>query len=459
MRQNFRPYEPDQLFLFPPSIDDWLAEDHVARFISHVVDELHARNRLEPIYRRYSVVGEGRAAYDPRMMLKVLFYAYCNGITSGRKIARHLQSDICFRYLSANQMPDYRTICQFRVRHAEDFEALFVEILALCRESGLMKLGRVALDGRRVPASANRRKNRTKTTIKAELRDIRDSVKEILKEAELVDQEEEELYEGKGGDELPAGMRNSKDRENRLQECLDRLEAKEREDQEEYERKVRAREERIATGGAACGNKPKPPKEKKNYTERSANPTDPDSRLMSIGGGSWIQAFNGQAAADCESQVIVGCLLTNEENDQHQLEPMLDAIERQAGARPPQALADSGYFNQKNLGLQDKNTELFLADKREYKRRNDNTPAPRGRIPKGTSALDLMRRKMKTKHARQIYKQRAPTIEGVFGQMWSRGLLRFNLRGLKKVSAEWTLMCLSHNLLKLFRSETASVHC
>lgn len=453
MGHNFLPYEPNQMLLLPPSLDEWVPADSLARFVSETVDELHRRGRLKSVFAKYRDDGWGRAAYDPRMMLKVLLYAYCHGLTSSRKIARALENDVCLRYLSGNQQPDFRTISDFRRKHLQNFQTLFAEVLELCTEAGLTKMGRVALDGRRVAANASRGKNRSEKALRRERDRLKRAVREILEEAERIDAEEDKLYKDRRGDELPKDLRSAEGRLKRIQECLDRLEGKEKERQQEYEQRLKEREEKEKSEGRKLrGQKPKPPKERPQRAP-AANPTDPDSRIMKLQGGNWIQAFNGQAMADCESQVIVAQGLTNEENDHHQLEPMLRAVVEQSGRRPGALLADAGYCNDANLRLEDEKTELFIAcsKARKQRRRPQEEGAPKGRIPNDATPLDLMKRKLRTKRGKRIYKSRSPSIEGVFGQMWTRGLTRFRLRGLKQVQDEWALWCTSHNLMKLFR--------
>jgi len=445
MSYNFRPYEQKQGLLLPHCLEDWVAEDSLPRFIDHVVEELRERGKLKAFYQRYRADGVGPPAFDPRMMLKILLYAYCMGVTSARRLAKLLESDIGYRYLSANQFPDFRTICEFRKRHLEEFEALFVEILGLCKEANLVKMGRVALDGRRIKGNATRRKNRTQAWLKKQ-------VKQILEEAARVDKEEDEKYgPNRRGDELPEGFRTKRDREKRIREALDRLEKKEEEEQAEYEAKLEERAKREEEAGRKLsGQKPRPPKERKK--EPQVNTTDADSRLLKTEQG-WIQGYNGQAVADCETQVIVAQSLTNAESDKRQLRPMLEACEAQAGERPAECLADAGYFSHENVALEDERTELFIAvgKDRDHARRVKKRRAPRGRIPKDATPRERMERKLLTRRGHEAYRQRASTIEPVFGQMVMRGLDGFRLRGLKKVAGEWALWCGTHNLLKLFR--------
>lgn len=445
MGRNFLPYEPNQTYLLPPSIDDWVPEKSLARFVSEVVDDLDRRGRLKGFYSGYREDGWGRAAYHPRMMVKVLVYSYCVGTTSSRRISRALEEDVSLRYLSANQQPDFRTVSDFRKDHLEALEGLFVEVLRLCEKAGLAKMGRVALDGRRVAGNAALEANRKREALEAE-------VKKILKEAGDTDEREDRQYgKDRRGDELPEGLGTKKDRLSRLREAAKRLEEEEKAARAEQAEKVKERrQEEKKTGKKKRGRKPKDPGEVANR-EAKANVTDPDSRILKTRKG-WVQGYNGQAAADCESQVIVAEAVTQEENDVKQLKPMLERCGKQAGRRPRETVADAGYWSEKNAGA--KATELFIATTKDWKQRKalrEKGP-PRGRIPEDATVRDRMERKLLTRRGRAAYRQRGPTIEAVFGQMTMRGLTRFVMRGIEKVRTEWSMWCMTHNILKLWRS-------
>lgn len=447
MAYNFRPYALDQMYLMPPSILDWVSEESLVRFVSDVIDSLESAGELAPFYSKYREDGWGSAPYHPRMMVKVLVYGYSVGVTSSRRIAQALENDIAFRYLSANQQPDFRTISDFRKDHLKALEGFFVEVLALCREAGLAKMGRVALDGRRVAANAALDENRTVEGIEAE-------VKRILEEAERVDAQEDQRYgEEHRGDELPEGLCTREGRLARLREAHRRLEEAQRQVKEQQAQKIeQRRREEEACGQKKRGRKPKPPEEVVDK-EAKANITDPESRILKTRYG-WLQGYNGQAMAECASQVIVACDVTQEENDVHQLEAMLVRCEEQAGRRPAELLADAGYWSEENTRLDSEGTEFFIATKKDWKQRKalrEKGP-PRGRIPSDATPRDLMERKLLTRRGRMAYKQRGATIEPVFGQMAMRGLNRFWLRGVEKVKTEWSLWCTTHNLLKLWRS-------
>ncbi len=452
MGYNFLPYDQDQLYLLPPSINEWVPEESLPRFVDEVVETLDMNGRLQDFYERYRADGWGRAAYHPKMMVKVLIFAYCHGITSSRRIARGLENDVGLRYLSANQQPDFRTIADFRKDNLDAIQGLHIEVLELCREAGLMKMGRVALDGRKVAGNAALARNRTREALEAE-------VEKILAEAERVDAEEDALYgEENRGDELPEELRSSQGRLQRLQQAMQRLEETEDEAQQAQEQKIAEREkEEARTGKKKRGRKPRAPEEMVN-PEARANTTDPDSRIMKTRMG-YVQGYNCQAVVDCQSQVIVAQAVTQDENDCKQLEPMLDECEEQAGERPEKLSADAGYWSEENARLEDNRTELFIATKKDWKQRKalaEQGP-PRGRIPRNATARDKMERKLLTKQGRDVYRQRGSTVEPVFGQMSNRGLNRFVMRGREKVGMEWSLWSTTHNILKLWRSGYAPV--
>jgi transposase len=447
MNYNFLPYIQDQIYLMPPALQEWVGQESLPRFVNDVIDLLAEQGRLASFYRRYRSDGWGRAAYHPVMMVKVLVYAYCRGVTSSRQIARGLDEEIGLRYLSANQCPDFRTISEFRKEHLEALGGLFVEVLALCRQAGLAKMGRVALDGRKVAGNAALDRNRTREGLRKE-------VERILEEAERVDTEEDARWGDQRGDELPEGWRTHRERMERLKKAQAELGGRERELQQAQREKISEREQQEADSGRKKrGRKPKPPEEVRLTEEAKANTTDPESRILKSRKG-WVQGYNGQAMVDCESQVIVACALTQDENDVRQLGPMLERVEEQAGARPGELTADAGYWSEENAEREDEDTTLYVATTKDWKQRKAmrESGPPRGRIPRDATLRDRMERRLRTRRGRAVYRQRGSTVEPVFGQMEVRGLNRFRLRGIKKTGSEWLLWCTTHNLLKLWRS-------
>jgi transposase len=433
------------MFLMPPSLGEWVEDGSLVKFVSDLVEALEEKGELSAFYARYREDGWGRAAYPPRMMVKVVLYGYCLGVRSSRKLAHALEADIGFRYLAANLGPDFRTLSDFRKEHGEALAGLFVKVLRLCQEAGLVKLGQVALDGRRVAGNARVERNRTQAKLEA-------LAQQMLREAEQVDAAEDAKYgEDKRGDELPEALRTRAGRREAIDRALRELEEPQRQIREEHERKLEARralEEK--TGKRARGRRPKLKEDK--IKRLQANLSDPESRLIKTRKG-YVQGYNGQAMVDCSSQVIVAQDLRQDAVDYRLLAPMLKVCETQAGARPQVCLADGGYWSEANASLEDERTELYIAVGRSFEiEERTFKPKPRSRaVRKGSEAV-RMREKLDTAYGRALYKLRSTSVEPVFGQMYERGLNRFLLRGLKKVATEWSLWCTSHNILKLWRS-------
>lgn len=435
MSYNFREYDQNQLLLMPPSVQEWVKDDSLARFLSEVIDGMDARGRLDAFYARYRVDGTGAPAFHPVMMLKVVLYAYTNGVTSSRRIAGMLEVDIAFRYLAANNRPDFRTINGFRTLHLDALLGVFVDVLELCCDAGMVKLGRVALDGHRVAGDASLSENRKRDRLEQQ-------VQQLLEEAALIDARENEQHGDARGDELPSRLKNPRKRAEHIQQALEELKKREAERRKEQEELIALREkEEQETGRKKRGRKPKPAAEVKLPEDARVNRTDPESRVMKGRNGRYLQGYNGQAMVDCGSQVIVAQQLTNEEADVKQLAPMLERCEEQAGARPEQVLADAGYWSEEN-GARDGEggTDLVVATVHWAREKADQHPQ-----------RDRMDAKLESEEGKAAYAQRGSTVEPVFGQMVTRGLDRFRLRGKDKAGLEWSLWCTTHNLLKLWR--------
>jgi transposase len=446
---NFIRPNRDQLFLMPPALQDWLPTDDLAYFLLDAVDQFD----LDPFYAAYRADGVGQAAFQPHMMVALLLYAYCLGVRSSRQIERLCQRDVAFRVVAGNLRPDHATIARFRQRHTEALKGLFTDILRLCREAGLVKVGVVALDGTKMAADAALDANRTYESIRSE-------VETMLADAESKDAEEDRLVgPEQRGDELPEAMRDRSGRLERLKRCRERLEAEAAAAAADHARKLAERAAKEAeTGQKLRGRKPKPVSETPE-AEAKANVTDPDSRIMKTRRG-YVQGYNAQAAATAD-QIIVAAEVTPEENDVEQLHPMLAAtadelkaagVDETVGA----VLVDAGYCSEENLEQADpEGPELFVATRKDWKQREQmrQAPPPRGRIPGHLNRRERMDRKLLTKRGRRLYKQRGQIIEPVFGQTKScRGICRFMRRGLANCQAEWKVICGTHNLLKLWRS-------
>jgi len=430
--KTFRPYEPDQDFLMPISMREWLPADHLAYFISDVVESLD----LSAITKRYAGEERGYPPYHPGMMVKVLLYAYCIGVASSRKIEKRLCEDIAFRVLAANNTPDFRTISDFRKDHLRALAGLFLQVLKLCQKAGLVKLGHVALDGTKIKANASKHKAMSYKRMKEEEARLEAEIAELMKKAEAVDEEEDHRYgKDKRGDELPKEMAFRESRLKKIREAKEVLEG-----DAKREAEIAAASNKKHTGVPAD-------KAQRNFT-------DPESHIMPAPGGKhFIQAYNAQAAVDSTHQVIVAAEVTNKPTDRGQAEPMMEVVKTNTGQLPRQMSADAGYFSSDAVkNLTTIGIDVYMPpDKIGH--RAVLPPAPRGRIPKNLSIADRMRRKLRTKKGKERYGLRKELPEPVFGQIkQARGFDQFLLRGSDKVSSEWKVICTGHNLLKLFRA-------
>ncbi len=436
MSKVFRPYDPDQPFLMPVSMREWLPAAHLAYFISDVADHLD----LGAIMNRYE--GEkGYPPYHPAMMVKVLLYAYCIGVPSSRKIAKRLEEDIAFRVLAANNTPDFRTISDFRKEHLKALAALFVQVLKLCQRAGLVKLGHVSVDGTKMKANASKHKAMSYKRMKEEEARLEAEVQELLRKAQAVDEEEDRTYgKNKRGDELPKELAFRESRLKKIREARAALEAEARMEAEQSRDK----------GGKATGV----PEDK-----AQRNFTDPESHIMPAPGGKQFeQAYNAQAAVDSANQIIVAAEVTDQPSDKGQAMPMMQQVRENTGRLPREMSADAGYFSSDEVTrLAATGIEAYIPpDKMCH---TTKTPAaPRGRIPRCLSVADRMRRKLRTKQGKKRYALRKELPEPVFGQIkQARGFRQFLLRGKEKVRGEWRLICTGHNVLKLFGASNAGL--
>ncbi len=451
--KTFRPYNPAQGFLLPPSLDEWLPSNHVARFISEAVDELLD---LSDLYASYEEPG-GAPPYDPRMLLKVLLYGYSVGVTSSRALERSCINDVACRYLAANQAPDFRSIARFRRRHLKALEGLFTQVLAGCALAGLVKLGRVALDGTKLRASASRHKAMSYDHIDPRLQQLQAQVRALMAEAEMKDKAEDRRYGKQNrGDEIPAELQRRESRIAKLKEAKAALEEESRRQAaaaatERAAEQGKSEQEAKATVERAVAKAAPPPRAQRNFT-------DPESRMMKMGDGSFQYGYNAQTVVDEHRQVILATKVIQCAGDVEQLLPMLAATKAALAAAgipavPRQLLADAGYCSQANLAaLGDEEVDVLIATGR-LKHGEVLAAAPRGRIPKNATLTQRMARRLRTRPGRAAYARRKAIVEPAFGQMKVRqhaGALR--LRGLEGAIGEWTLHALCHNLRKLANS-------
>ena len=431
MAKTYRSYLPEQDLLLPPSLRDWLPENHLAYFVSDLIDQVE----LSAIEAYYEQEERGYPPYHPRMMTKILVYGYCVGVFSSRRLRKRLQEDVAFRVLAAGNEPDFRTISDFRKVHLEALEGLFRQVLRMALELGAMKLGRVAIDGSKLKANASKHQAMSYKRIKEQEQRLREEVRRLLQRAEAIDAEEDAEYGPDSlGDELPAELQRREERLRRIREAK------------------RALEERARAEAAAEGKEEEETKKAKPEAKDQYNFTDPESRIMK-GPDSFVQAYNAQIAVEPVLQLIVGQGVTQQANDKRQLLPMLRKVKEQSGQKPAAALADNGYLSEANLkGAAKMRIEAYVAVSKQ-KHNQVVPPCPRGPIPKSATPLERMRRKLHTIAGRAIYARRKAIVEPVFGQITHRqGFRQFLLRGVNKVRGEWALVCMTHNILKVHRA-------
>jgi transposase len=442
MSKHFRPWKIDETHLLPPSVQDYVAEDHLSRLIVSVVRE---SLDLSEIAGSYSS-GLGQPPFDPAMMTALLLHSYASGLYSSRRIARATVERADFMMIVAGDPPDFRTISDFRKRHLKALAALFVQVLKLAEQAGLVKLGHVALDGTKIKANASKHKAMSYERMKKREAELQAEVDRWLAAAEAADAEEDRLYGQKRGDEMPDWVADKQRRLEKIREAKAELEAQAKAAAaEETRRREEAEKKRIAERRKKNGKPPTPPKqEPEGKTQR--NFTDPESRVLLTKDG-YIQGYNAQAAVDAEAQIIVAHGLTQSMSDQDQLVALVDGIKKNLGRKPKEASADAGYCSEANLGaLADRGIGAYIATGRA------KHPAEAER-KRGGPLTQAMRHKLKRAGRRSRYRLRKQVVEPVFGQIkQARGFRQFLLRGIDKVKAEWALICTAHNLGKLARA-------
>ena len=461
MAKRFLTCSLDQPYLLPPNLQDWLPENHLARFIAELVSELDLSAILDE-YERGD--GRGKCAYHPEMMTRLLLYAYAVGQPSSRQIERASYTDLAYRYLAANQHPDHDTIANFRQRHLTALAALFVQVLRLCQKAGLVKLGHVAIDGTKMKAQASRHRSLSHARLSEKEKFWQEQIAELLAKAAAADTAEAKQANGDGT--LPPDLAHA---QGRLAKIRAAKEALEKEAQQKLAEAAAAHTGAGRPPGRAKKSaSPRPPvepevysKNKRAYSRAKKNAaaptstynfTDPDSRIMRDGATKAnVQAYNAQAAVDDHAQIIVAAAITQEVNDKQQLSPMLAAVEANTGQKPALTTADNGYWDSQDVAAVEKNGFAVLVPPQ-----SDPDGEPTGTSPRGPVA-EAMRARLATDEGRAQYKRRQGTVEPVFGTTkQARGYRQFALRGKAKVACEWQLICLTHNLRKLSRHRQGS---
>lgn len=487
-KKQYRPWNPDQAYLIAPTPRDWLPEGHLAYFILEVVAELDLTEIEKAIQAKDP---RGQQPYHPQMMVALLLYSYCTGTFSSRRIALATYEDVATRFISGDQHPFFTRIAAFRRDHLAALGQLFVQAVKLCARAGLVKLGHVSLDGTKIKANASKHQAMSYDRMKKEEQRLTDEIAALLARAESADAAEDARFgPDSDGNDIPAELRHRESRLARIREAKAALEAEARSARASDLREQAASNERIAAehpgtrqGRTASTNAKKrkkaadelePPRDDEPPEDPGAptlplhrppttpagapkgkaqrNFTDPDSRIMVDGTGTFVQGYNAQAAVEEGSQVIVAAAVSNQSPDTEYLPAVIAAVEAVAGALPKVLTADAGYFSAANAAwCEEHDIDAYLSVNRQ--RHGPAPPPSETPPPADASPKEKMAAKLNTTAGREMYRKRKTIPEPVFGQIKeARGFRRFLLRGLAKIRSEWALVCATHNLLKLFRA-------
>jgi len=444
--KSFKSSNRNQPFLLPPSIQDWLPKEHLARFIVEIVEQLD----LSKIESQYS--GKGKEAYNPQVMLSLLFYGYATGVFSSRKIERATYDSVAFRYISANTHPDHDTIATFRKRFLKELSELFVQILSVAQEMGVLKVGKVSLDGTKVKANASKHKALSYAHATKLQKQLEDEVATLLKKAQSADNKEDN-----DGMNIPDEIARREDRLEVIKLAKEKIEqrANERHKQElqEYEAKMKKREDKEkSTGKKIGGKKPQAPKSKEPNPTDQVNLTDEESRIMPVSGGGYMQAYNAQASVEHDSRLIVHQHVTQNVNDKKEVLPTLKWFIDNPSLMPDAMLADAGYFSDDNVKLcEDEMITPYISfGKEQHNQPLEDRFQEVLALPEDATNIEKMKHRLQTKEGKEIYALRKSMIEPTFGIIKHvMGFRQFMLRGFKKAQGEWNLMCIAYNLKRL----------
>jgi len=452
MTPKFIPTNRDQQYLFPPSIQDWLPEEHLARFVIDIVSQLN----LQPLAETYA--GKGFKAYHPEILLSLLFYGYATGVFSSRKIEQATYDSVAFRFISANTHPDHDTIATFRKRFLKQLRPLFVQILMVAREMGLLRIGKVSLDGTKIKANASKHHALSWGHACKLEQQLQAEVDELIRLAEQADREK--IPDGM---DIPQELCRRQDRLQAISEAKTKIEERAAEryarEQKEHEEKIAARQTKAeATRKKPRGPEPKPPEQGPQKKDQ-VNLTDEESRIMPSSDKGFTQAYNAQAAVDVGTMIIVESHISQAPNDKQEITPALASLNTlpEKLGKVDTMLADAGYFSKDNVASCEKSEiDSFIPPNREKHNQpltaRFSDPEP---LPEDADTIDRMRHKLKTVEGRKVYAQRKSTIEPVFGIIKHvLGFRQFFLRGLEAVSAEWTLVSIAWNIKRMFAMST-----
>lgn len=454
MSKTFQAYTPRQAYLLPPSPTEWLSEGHLAYFILDVVQELD----LSQIYRHYERELRGKPPHDPRLMVALLLYGYCTGVSSSRQIERRSYEDVAFHVIAGGSHPDHVSISEFRRVHLDALGGLFLQVLKLCQKAGMVKLGHVALDGTTVKANASKHKAMSYSRMKEQEQALARRVAELLARAKEADaREDAEHGPDRRGDELPAELSRAQTRLARIRQVKAELEAEARATREGEKKDESGKSSSGAGGcGASLPSHRIPADDEGTPTPKAQrNFTDPDSRIMVGGDGGFVQAYNAQVVVDEGCQVIVAQAVTNQPPDVEHAVPMLDQVADNCGRTADKVTMDAGYFSEENvLGVLARRVDPYVATGRT--RHGAALPAKRRALQSAMPVKDWMRARLGSEEGAAIYRRRKAIVEPVFRQIkQARGFRAFGLRGLRKVRGEFSLVATAHNLRKLHHCQSA----
>ena len=446
MAKEYLSFNRQQAYLLPPSIDEWLPQEHLARFIIEIVKELDLSN----IHKAYGGQG-GSKAYHPEVLLSLLFYGYATGVFSSRKIERATYDSVAFRYIAANTHPDHDTIATFRKRFLAELESLFVQVLMVAQSAGVLKVGKVSLDGTKIKANASKHKALSYAYANKLQEQLEAEVRTLMQKAEEADNED-----ANDGMDIPKELLRREDRLKVIKEAKAQIEqrAKERYEKEKalYDEKIKKREDKEKTSGKKPkGKVPKEPDNEPKPTDQ-INLTDDESRIMKTSGGGFEQCYNAQASVEHESRLITHNHVTQNTNDKQEIVQTLKWFKNYPELKPPSLLADAGYFSEHNI-YQCENSGVIpyiSFGKDQHNQPLEQRFKAEEPLPENPTVVEKMKHRLQTKEGKQIYAQRKSTVEPIFGVIKHViGFRQFMLRGFEKAKGEWNLICIAYNLKRL----------
>jgi transposase len=461
-RKKYRPWDPEAYAQQSFSPTERLPEDDLVFFLLDVVPQLD----LEAFYASYEVETRGQPPFKPTMLVCLLLYSYCIGVYSSRKIAKACERNLAFLAIVGDDRPDFRTISDFRKEHLHHLADLFVQVVEVAAEAGMVGLGNIAFDGSKFTGQASRHKAMSYGYMTKEEERLKAEIKALLEQADKTDAEEDAVHGSRRGDELPEELKRREDRLAVIAAAKKRLEEQARAAAEaERQRRAEEEAERQRSGTKRRGKEPAPPSEvPKDNAQCSFS--DPELKIMPQSNKGWDYATNAQAGVDGKFQIIVACYVTEASNDKEQGIPLAETTTQnleQAGVELPKdengetkkipATLDSGYYSEKAAaGMEKAGFDPYMATGRQKHNLGNAVAQSTAALPETASAKEKMRAKVNTAQGQKLYAQRKTIVEPVFGQIKAaRGFRRFSFRGLRKIGAEWSLVCLTHNLLKIWR--------